>query len=93
MSYPQFGHPIGGNFARVCTIHHRAHPIARTPAQAATAAIASSDNTNQISSGHVSIPNPLVQPTDYTICLMRLNNNFFSFVSLSALGGQKNSCP
>ena len=66
MSYPQFGHPIGGNFDRVCAIHHRAHPIARTPAHAATAAIASSDNTNQISSGQLSIPNLQFDLANYT---------------------------
>jgi len=58
MSYPQFGHPIAGPFGLVCTIHHLTTPTARITPHAATAATASSDNTNQISSGHVSIPDP-----------------------------------
>ena len=40
------------------TIHHLTTPTARVTPHAATAATASSDNTNQISSGHVSIPDP-----------------------------------
>jgi len=58
MSYPQVGHPIGGSFALVCTIHHLIIPKIRTTTHPTTAPTASSDNTNQISSGHVSILNP-----------------------------------
>jgi len=49
------GHPIGGIFGRVATTHHFSNPTTRTTAHPATAPIAISDSTNQISSGEFSI--------------------------------------
>src|SRR5207248_9461371 len=65
ISYPQLGHPIGRPFGLVCTSHHLTTPSARITPHAATAPIASSDNTNQISSGQVSIPNPQLDLGNY----------------------------